>query len=89
MALKYLQDKEWSMGNGQCPECCGTPASWHGHLLYKTADTIGHEKDCTLAAAIKEVGGKPLMMGDYKSEVVYESYWNDNGFLAMRQKAEA
>lgn len=85
MALDYLLKQEWSMGNGQCPECCGVPESWHGHSLYTTSDEIGHELDCELAESIKDLGGNPLMIGDYKSDKVYESYWNDNGILAMRE----
>ena len=44
--------KEWSMGNGQCPECCGVPPSWYGHPCHRKASSIGHERKCSLAAAI-------------------------------------
>ena len=27
--LEYLLDKEWSMGNGQCPVCCGCKPGFH------------------------------------------------------------
>jgi len=85
MGLDYLLKQEWSMGCGQCPECCGKPESWFGNIHCLTADTIGHKKDCGLAEAIKELGGNPLMMGDYKSDKVFESYWTENGFLGMRE----
>jgi len=29
--LEYLLKREWSMGNGQCPNCCGVPEGWLGH----------------------------------------------------------
>jgi len=84
IALAYLQKNEWSKGNGQCPECSGVPASWHGHPLHKTSETIGHESECPLASAIKELGGAPLMMGEYKSDKKYESYVTNGGFLSTR-----
>lgn len=61
-AKDYLLAMEWSMGNGQCPECCGVPADWLGHPCYKNADSLGHEKDCKLAAALVDVGEEPLMI---------------------------
>lgn len=85
-AMRYLLEKEWSMGNGQCPECCGVPASWHGHPLYLTTENIGHKKGCKLAAAIRSAGGKPLMVGQFKSDVEHESYITDSGFYSTRIK---
>ena len=85
-ALEFLQDKEWSMGNGQCPECCGVPESWHGHLLYPTSENIGHKADCILAAAIKDVDGTPVMIGDYQSDVEYEAIWTKGGIMSMKNK---
>lgn len=51
-ALEYLRNKEWSMGNGQCPECCGCnpDANWW-------TQRVGHDFDCDLALAIQELGG--------------------------------
>lgn len=72
-SLKYLLKREWSMGNGQCPDCYGVPESWHGHPLHKEANTIGHTDKCALAAAIADAGGKPLYIGDFKTEVEWES----------------
>ncbi len=53
--LDYLKGKEWSMGNGQCPECYGVPDSWLGHPCHPTKDTLGHESDCVLASSIKQL----------------------------------
>ena len=53
---EYLRGREYGMGNGQCPECCGVPPEWHGHPLHRTPDTIGHEPNCPLAAAIIACG---------------------------------
>ena len=85
-ALKYLLKREWSMGNGQCPDCCGVPASWHGHPLYLTTKGIGHKKACKLALAIKDAGGKPLMIGQFKSDISWESAITADGFLTTQLK---
>ena len=85
-AVKYLLSKEWSMGNGQCPECFGVPASWHGHSLYLTGADIGHERNCSLAKSLAELGKTPLMKGDYKNKIVYENYITDSGFHSTRLK---
>ncbi len=58
-ARAWLKRKEWSMGNGQCPECFGVPPSWLGHPCYLTPDTIGHKFNCALAAVLKD----PIMLG--------------------------
>jgi len=83
-AIDYLRGKEWSMGNGQCPECCGVPPDWHGHIVHLTGDTIGHEKKCPLASVLRDLGEVPVMIGGYKSDVVYETYWTESGFLSTR-----
>ena len=64
-AINYLLSREWSAGNGQCPECFGVPASWYGHPCFRHPDQVGHKKGCSLAASIKELGGEPLMIGTY------------------------
>lgn len=70
--LKHLKEKEWSMGNGQCPECYGVPESWLGHINHLTFDTIGHKKDCVLVACLRELGEAPLIKGEFKGEAEYE-----------------
>ena len=87
-AIKYLKEKEWSMGNGQCPECCGAPEKWFGHPCYMTPDTIGHEKDCELAASLKDLGETPLMKGGFCSETAWEPYITDGGIFSTRHKTE-
>lgn len=82
----YLKEKEWSMGHNQCPECSGVPPEWHGHPLFLIAETIGHKHDCPLAKALVEVGETPIMIGNYKSPIVYECYWNTSGLLSTRIK---
>ena len=84
--IDYLRKEEWSMGNGQCPECYGAPESFHGHPCHNTSDTIGHEADCDLALSLQELGELVVFIGDYKSDDVYESYWDEDGFLATRIK---
>jgi hypothetical protein len=63
-APAYLRRIEWSLGNGQCPECYGVPEDWLGHPCYPTRDTLGHKPGCQLAEALRDVGEAPLTMGD-------------------------
>ncbi len=86
-AIKFLRDKEWSMGNGQCPECCGVPESWIGHPLYLDATRVGHRKGCSLAKALAALGEVPLMVGQSKRADVHETFWTPEGFLSTRPKA--
>jgi len=86
-ALKYLLAKEWSMGNGQCPECEGVHEGWFPHPLHATADTLGHKNSCKLAASIAELGGTPLFVGQSKPKGEYRFGLRDvppgkNGTLA-------
>lgn len=83
-----MKKLEWSMGNGQCPECCGVPASWHGQPGHMTTDTIGHEAECPLAAALRDAGETPLMKGDFTSNVEFEHYISESGFFGTRPKTE-
>ena len=85
-AIGYLRGKEWSMGNGQCPDCHGVPESSHGSLCHPTSDTIGHKADCALALALCGLGEEVVFLGGYKSDVVYESYWDECGLLEIREK---
>ena len=85
-ATKYLKKREWSMGNGQCPDCEGVPASWHGHPLHMKAGSIGHKKGCALAAALRELGETPLMQGKFTSAVEYEHYISDEGLYGTRPR---
>lgn len=83
--LRRLLDKEWSLGNGQCPECHGVPEDWLGHPLHLTADTIGHEKDCLMAATLVGLGKHPLMKGNF-SGPEHETHVTPDGFLTTRVK---
>lgn len=51
--LKFLREKEWTMGNGQCHECCGKAPRQRWWT-----ETVGHRKDCKLAKSIESLGGK-------------------------------
>lgn len=83
--LKYLLDKEWSMGNGQCPECCGVSEKWLGHFNHLDSTKLGHEKDCVIADMLIEHGIKPLFIGKSKLKQKYEIYVTDNGFVGVRE----
>lgn len=82
-ALSYLLSREWSMGNGQCPECHGVPASWYPHPCYLTPDTIGHKHDCVLAASLKELGEEPLYKGGFKSDEKYRNGISEEGIYCV------
>lgn len=86
--INYLKKREWSMGNGQCPDCEGVPPSWHGHSLHMDAGSIGHEPDCPLAASLRELGVTPLMKGEFTSDIEYEHFISDEGFYGTRPKTE-
>jgi hypothetical protein len=60
---RYLRRKQWSMGNGQCEECCGLrpDKEWHywnpvtKEVRYEY-DQMGHDKKCRFAKLMKELG---------------------------------
>jgi len=53
----YLTKKEWTMGNGQCYECCGLkPGFGAGSASPATADETGHTKKCKFAKMLVELG---------------------------------
>jgi hypothetical protein len=87
-ALEFLKKEEWSMGSGQCPKCCGSNESWLGHPLHLDSKKIGHKSDCELALAIKETGGNTLFIGDFKSDLVYENFIDDQGCYGTRLKTK-
>lgn len=87
-AIDYLRSKEWSMGNGQCPECHGTHEGWFPHPCYMTPDTIGHKTDCPLANAIKDGGGRVLFIGDFKSDKKYRTGWSECGAYIIKDADE-
>jgi len=45
--------KEWSLGNGQCPDCHGCKPGFR-------ADIVGHELNCQLAELMKIAGLSPV-----------------------------
>ena len=51
-----IRKKEWSMGNGQCPECCGLEAGFNGHLGSYNPFDCGHSKDCSIANSLTLLG---------------------------------
>jgi len=61
--LEYLLQREWSMGNGQCPDCCGVPEGWLGHPCHRRPESLGHQSDCPLALALHAEGYNPLFQG--------------------------
>lgn len=50
-AVGYLRPKEWSLGNGQCPECFG-----HDPQAEWWTEEAGHKKRCGLALALESFG---------------------------------
>ena len=67
-AVEILKDKEWSMGNGQCPECYGLHKGWvEGDNIYLFKN-VGHRENCGRANAIRELGGDVYFVGELDSE---------------------
>lgn len=55
--IKFLRKDEWSMGNGQCHECCGNePGKWYPHPCVPSPQHEGHAPNCDLAKALLELG---------------------------------
>lgn len=87
-AVEYLKKQEWSMGNGQCPECCGVSSKWLGHPLHLDSSTIGHKSSCGMAASLASLNVSPIMLGDFASDIVFECYITDIGILSTRLKTK-
>ena len=81
--IEFLRKKEWSMGNGQCPDCCGLGVTFEKQ---SDAKDIGHKKNCTRAKALRELGEKPLMKGKYVPEFEWEDFLTENGIFGRRHK---
>lgn len=60
-ARKFLSDREWSMGNGQCPDCFGVHMGWLGHPVHPDSSSIGHKSHCKRASAMLDLGMNPVM----------------------------
>ena len=94
-ALSYLESLEYSVGNGQCPECWGVPPSWHGHPCHPNPKSIGHAAKCPLAKAIISAGGRvifenslselPLGLRYRKGSAIYE-YRKSDEYKAWKKK---
>ena len=53
----YLTKKEWSMGNGQCDECCGMGPNWgKGMANEPLPEETGHTRKCKFAKMLVELG---------------------------------
>lgn len=52
---KYFKRIEYSMGNGQCPECDGLDPN----KAWLTILSTGHSTDCELAKCMTVVGSNP------------------------------
>lgn len=66
--LCLLEDKEWSMGNGQCHCCQGLDTGFYLQECdhsYSGENSIGHSKDCKDALRMVELGGEPIFLGCY------------------------
>ncbi len=53
-----------------------------------TTETIGHDANCSLAAALRDAGGTPLMKGDFTSEVEFEHFISESGLFGTRPKTK-
>ena len=67
--------KEWSSGNGQCPDCLGNKP----HSGWWTA-TVGHKKKCSLAKLMRKAGLEPIMEHEnYERSIGW--YPNETGVM--------
>lgn len=74
-ALDYLLNLEYSMGNGQCPDCCGSNPK-----LDWWTKTWGHKKDCKLADALRCLG--------YEAVAEFEPTDSDRGKDSLTLRKE-
>lgn len=74
-AWAYLRKQEWSMGNGQCPECHACGPSWLGFGGWGTS--IGHRDNCGMAASLEALGQKVVR------SLEYDRVKDENGPLGM------
>lgn len=51
--ISYLKSKEWSLGQGQCPECLGCRPDFdiNSSIIYREE---GHETNCKVAEIFLE-----------------------------------
>lgn len=64
--IEFLRRDEWTMGNGQCGECCGLGTGFlHGSFGgHEDVGRIGHRPACALALSLEELGEEVLWMGE-------------------------
>ena len=53
-----LKEKEWSMGNGQCPTCGGMEPGFNSNLLSYNKFDCGHTDSCETAFIMENLGMK-------------------------------
>lgn len=68
--VEYLRKQEWSMGNGQCPECKGhnPDGRWDGHPCAPKREMHGHEPDCLLYKALLSTGELIIVRIDFSND---------------------
>jgi len=84
----YLRSKEWSMGNGQCPECNGLDPDHYGTGGWIRKSEFGHTTNCPLGLSLKEIGLEVLFQGEFNPKIEYENYINEDGVFGIRPKTE-
>ena len=71
-----LRENEWSMGNGQCSECCGVAPTFYdlqaegevqdGQIVrgslgkLKYQEDVGHELKCATGIVLEDLGYKVI-----------------------------
>ena len=93
--LEYLEKREWSMGNGQCPDCCGASPSFLGGVAlggWHRLEEIGHEPNCYLMDAIVAAGGEARPKGscrlDAADRATYDAWLKKEKVRAKAENAE-
>lgn len=54
--ISFLRKNEWTMGNGQCPDCYGLSpyGRWEKHPC--NTEGVGHKRSCDRAIALEGLG---------------------------------
>ena len=89
--VEFLRRREWSMGNGQCPECHGAPLEWVGHPCYAGQDgpsKFGHTAECPWAQMLEDAGERVLRQDTLFPECWQHGVPDDNARLRARRRHE-
>ena len=92
-ALEFLTKTEWTMGNGQCGDCCGLGESFVFGWGCGGRDSWGHELMCPRAKAIESIGGNPFYKSTFAvypmKDKIFEKMLNQRSEIVKRIRGKA